>query len=377
MPGQVLKLIANRNYSSADDLARCNLVHRAPVIKHRAKELFEVIRKAREDFQTAKTTRSATLEQPGAPQTVSTASNGLESSVPPVATNSTPVPSMEDVWGDVAAKPTAKSSSLFGSTIASGSGANSKSSRPSVKGKSSGLFGKTISTSTSKKSKAESFDSVKQSIFDDLLPPVVSRPVTNIQEQEPAAVPQAKPDSSSSTWVVNGSKSQPIEIDHSSSSRSTLPTSMPEVHEPSPPKRMKRDEIVQVKKRSKKSKDTTTSSSIVATSSSDNVNLGTSMEIKKEKPSKKRAAGAEIPEFDYTKAPNLLDNPKSGIKDAGKKKRKEKKERKGKPLFTLIWLVWFGKDCELTFPSELTGADFGPAPKEKSNMRSGNKSGTF
>jgi hypothetical protein len=89
---------------------------------------------------------------------------------------------------------------------------------------------------------------------------------------------------------------------------------------------MKRDEIVQVKKRSRKPKDATSSSSI-ATPSSDAV--AASIEIKKEKSSKKRAAGADIPDFDYTKAPNLLDNPKSGIKDAGKKKRKEKKERKG------------------------------------------------
>lgn len=327
MPGQVLKLVANWNFSSADDLARCNLVHRAPVIKHRAKELYEVLQKAREDFQTARLAKRSAPAQSEASQTNPAADPQGGESVAPAATNSTPVPSMEDVWGDVVAKPAAKSSSLFGSTI--GSGSSSKGPRPAVKGKSSGLFGKTISSSASRKTKAYLFDDVKQSIFDDLLPPIVSRPTAVVPEQEPSTVPQSKVDSSSSTWVVNGSKAQPIEIDHSSSSRSSIPTEMPDVHEPSPPKRMKRDEIVQVKKRSRKPKDTITSSSSIATPSSDNANVGTSMEIKKEKSSKKRAAGAEIPEFDYTKAPNLLDNPKSGIKDAGKKKRKEKKERKG------------------------------------------------
>jgi len=49
----------------------------------------------------------------------------------------------------------------------------------------------------------------------------------------------------------------------------------------------------------------------------------------KGKDSKTKKRSAEIPEFDYSTAPNLLDNPRSGIKDQGKKKKKEKKQPKG------------------------------------------------
>lgn len=336
MPGQVLKLVSSRHYHSADDLARCNLAPRAPVIKHRATELFEVMRKAREDFQTARSAvqeaRLAAPTQAAEPQLSSTAGTSGSNRFEALAVSTpAPVPSMEDVWGDIVAKPAAKSS-LFGSTI-SGSSA-SKAPKFASKPKTSGLFGKTISgsNSNSKGPKMTSFDDVRNSIFNDFLPTVL--PGITSREPAPEPFPEAAIAASSSMWPSNGSAAGPIDIDQSSSSRSNIPTEMPEVHEPSPPKKLKRDEIVQVKKRSRKPKDTTSSSSAIATTSSDSVAPTT--ETKKEKSSKKRLAGADIPEFDYTKAPNLLDNPRSGIKDAGKKKRKEKKERKGTPSFSLL-----------------------------------------
>ena len=49
----------------------------------------------------------------------------------------------------------------------------------------------------------------------------------------------------------------------------------------------------------------------------------------KDKESKTKKRTAEIPTFDYSTAPNLLDNPRSGVKDQGRKKKKERKQPKG------------------------------------------------
>ena len=88
----------------------------------------------------------------------------------------------------------------------------------------------------------------------------------------------------------------------------------------------------------------------------------------KESRTKKRTA--EIPTFDYSTAPNLLDNPRSGVKDQGRKKKKERKQPKGESS------SFYGKESK-ELMIDFSGADFGPAPKEKSNMRAGNKSGQF
>jgi hypothetical protein len=55
------------------------------------------------------------------------------------------------------------------------------------------------------------------------------------------------------------------------------------------------------------------------------------------------------------------------VKDQGRKKKKERKQPKGE----------FHSCREKELMIDFSGADFGPAPKEKSNMRAGNKSGQF
>jgi exosome complex exonuclease RRP6 len=150
------------------------------------------------------------------------------------------------------------------------------------------------------------------------------------------------------------------------------------IDEPSPPKRPKTDTIVQVKKKhskssskSKPSSDRRSPSPINGqTDSPAKSTISTSSKPKEKKNPKKRTA--DVPDFDYSTAPNLLDNPRSGVKDQGKKKKKEKKERKG----MFLTIPSCPRRARLT-SLELKGADFGPAPKEKSNMRAGNKSGTF
>jgi len=49
----------------------------------------------------------------------------------------------------------------------------------------------------------------------------------------------------------------------------------------------------------------------------------------KDKESKIKKRTAQVPDFDYSTAPNLLDNPRSGVKDQGRKKKKERKQPKG------------------------------------------------
>ena len=49
----------------------------------------------------------------------------------------------------------------------------------------------------------------------------------------------------------------------------------------------------------------------------------------KDKESKTKKRTAQVPDFDYSTAPNLLDNPRSGVKDQGRKKKKERKQPKG------------------------------------------------
>jgi hypothetical protein len=135
--------------------------------------------------------------------------------------------------------------------------------------------------------------------------------------------------------------------------------------EPSPPKRLKTEEVVQVKKSSKSKSTSKASKSKQDVPRSSSPGRGTQGHKDKESKTKKRTA--EIPSFDYSTAPNLLDNPRSGVKDQGRKKKKERKQPKGE----------FFSCREKELMLDFSGADFGPAPKEKSNMRAGNKSGQF
>jgi hypothetical protein len=109
----------------------------------------------------------------------------------------------------------------------------------------------------------------------------------------------------------------------------TAPVVEPEsdLPEPSPPKRPKTEEVVQVKKSSKSRSTSKSSKSKQDVPRSSSPGRGTQVHKDKERKTKKRTA--EIPTFDYSTAPNLLDNPRSGVKDQGRKKKKERKQPKG------------------------------------------------
>lgn len=322
-------MLSTRQFASASQIESA-LPNRFPAAASRSKEIFEIITEARQSFRNASTAES----------TLGSSASGTD----PVASATATIPStrhiVDDVWADFTStsmpeKPITSAatpkSSLFGSTISSKSKPKSSSSsiaRP--KGKKSALFGSTISARSSKAA-SPSYEEVSSRIFQDLVPSKETLSKVAAAD-EPV---EAKP-----------TMPQPLAI--SSSHLQSIPSSdafdqtaisqeidSSELHEPSPPKRPKTEEIVQVKKSSKskpKSKSTVdqAESSISKRVETPGSNWGS---LKPTLKTKKRTA--DVPEFDYSTAPNLLDNPKSGIKDQDKKKKKkEKKERKG--LFFLV-----------------------------------------
>jgi hypothetical protein len=372
MPNDLIKSLAIRFFSTATQLQTALSV-RAPIAAARATEILKIISTARQAYRQAAQAAADT--------------GSIDASTPRPASDKVAIHTIfpistapkakivDDVWDNFAststtaspAKKPAASSSLFGSTIKSNNGKPTPtSSKVAVsKGKNSALFGKTIKSSA-RKATSPSFEDVTRQINLELAP--VPRPV---------AIPEIKPAGASVPIGTTAKETVPVSNGFSSIAPATTTTEQEkEVDDkPSPPKRPKTDQVVQVKKKNSKSKSTSKSAPQASTSESttDATATASSSSMPAEsKKSKKRTA--EVPEFDYTKAPNLLDNPRSGVKDQGKKKKtKEKKERKGTYLFYLITWAW-SNHADI---AELKGADFGPAPKEKSNMRAGNKSGTF
>jgi hypothetical protein len=359
MPPDQLKLVATRHFNNASQIETA-LQARAPVAASRAKEILETITKARKDYKNKSASFTAVTPTSSAPST-STSSEVI-----------TTVTNVDDVWADFTstapstesiAKPAPKpKSSLFGSTFSKKPSAPAPTaSRP--KGKSSGLFGSTISSKKTKET-SPTYEDIASRVLGDLIP--AKRPIIESAEasaeattQQPLAI-----SASSQSTIPPSLSGQPQSSSSGAAFDQTAPVAEPEsdLPEPSPPKRPKTEEVVQVKKsskpqhRSKPKQDRRRSSS-----------PSWGMKGHKDKESKTKERTAEVPTFDYSTAPNLLDNPRSGVKDQGRKKKKERKQPKGE----------FYSCREKELMVDFSGADFGPAPKEKSNMRAGNKSGQF
>lgn len=309
MPSHMLKLLSVR-YHTPNQIA--SLLKRAPAIADQADKIMELAQQARQDFKQAQVAASS--------ETIASPAATKSKNHPAPEPLSRPVPSMEDVWSDLTAGPAAQSS-LFGSTIR----VKSTSAKAVSKGRTSGLFGSTLRRDTLS---ASPFDEIKRDIHERLAP---APSVSVAKESEVIAPVSSAATADSRSEPISGSGTVPILVDDKTHSTSTA-SAAPVDKGPSPPKRAKRDEIVQVKKKSQKARPAQASSLKTASNapspSFETVN-GPSKEQKKAP--KKRLAAGSIPEFDYSKAPNLLDNPKSGLKDAGEKKKKKekKKERKG------------------------------------------------
>jgi hypothetical protein len=319
MPPDQLKLVATRHFNNASQVETALQV-RAPVAASRAKEILETIFKARKDYKNKSASFTASIPTSSAPAT----STSSEVITPVMVTN------VDDIWADFTStapstepfpKPAPKTkSSLFGSTFSKKKSTPAPvASRP--KGKSSGLFGSTISSKKQKET-SPTYDDVTSRIFRDLIP--AKRPIIETVE---STMPQPLTITASSQSTI-----PPPLAEQSQSSVSgaafdqTAPVVEPEsdLPEPSPPKRPKTEEVVQVKK-SSKSKHTLKPKQDRRRSSSPNWG----MKGPKDKDSKTKKRTAEVPTFDYSTAPNLLDNPRSGVKDQGRKKKKERKQPKG------------------------------------------------
>lgn len=397
-------------------------------------EIWGTIKKAREEFrleQQAKqrsspsppsSPKKARSPVPGETAKTSPKVNPLRPISPPPVRR--PIkPAVVDLWGDVtsveaaSAPPKRKEQSgLFGKSLATTpkTGSNSVVKQNPT----SALFGKTVKGK--KAVAATPFSKVKNEIFSEL------HGARSIETAAPVAEPSstvpdkaALPAVETVPFVSSSSRFSGLKPITASSSKSatrpapapgspgkkapdTLPPVMAPVAAPVTANKPKKDEIVQVKKKQKKreraksmaeldgegskkakSDDGVPSPIAAADKTAEQLKdakyisaTGTTSASKpKTKSSKgKKAAPADIPTFDYANEPNLLDNPKSGGRPEKPKKEKRKKkeggEKKGK------------SDCQYCRqqPADeivMTGADFGPAPKDKSGMRSGNRSGTF
>jgi len=317
MPPDQLKLVATRHFNNASQI-EVALQARAPVAASRAKEILETITQARKDYKNKSAGFTASIPTSSAPTT----SSSSEVITPVTVTN------VDDVWADFTStapstepipKPAPKSS-LFGSTFSKKTPTPAPSAtRP--KGKSSGLFGSTISSKKVKEA-SPTYEEITSRILGDLIP--AKRPIiesAEITKPQPLAI-----SASSQSTIPPPLSQQPKSINSGAAFDQTAPVVEPELDlpEPSPPKRPKTEEVVQVKK-SSKSKHTLKPKQDRRRSSSPSWG----MKGHKDKESKTKKRTAEIPTFDYSTAPNLLDNPRSGVKDQGRKKKKERKQPKG------------------------------------------------
>ena len=141
------------------------------------------------------------------------------------------------------------------------------------------------------------------------------------------------------------------------------------------PKKPK-DEIVAVKKKKQRKRDRAISAATASATGATGVSGAAELNSKKvkvepgdastaPKPKEKKAKKelGEIPVFDYTTAPNLLDNPDSASRgaDGEKKKRKKRKDKQKSD----------GPNGTIETPR------FGKTPRDLSQPKQGNKSGTF
>jgi hypothetical protein len=197
-------------------------------------------------------------------------------------------------------------SSLFGKTLTSRTVATTI---PTPPAGTSSLFGKTIIKSIPNVAEGSksNFHDVLKGINDSIAPVKAVPPPSPVAQPKKNTLPEVE----TVPFIPTAS-------------RSTLPSSPP-APPPKPLEKEKpRDAIVQVKKSKGKSKAAPPPTSV------NGVETETPAPAKKAKKTKStpKVAEGEIAEFDYSTAPNLLDNPHSGVEaDRGKKKSRNRKPK--------------------------------------------------
>lgn len=91
---------------------------------------------------------------------------------------------------------------------------------------------------------------------------------------------------------------------------------------------------------------------------------------KKEKKARANIEAKDIPEFDYSAVPNLLDNPKEATASRAKGKKKKEKSTPGASNELCLRLI-------ADHVVAITGSTFGKATQDKSQPKAGNLSKTF
>lgn len=305
----------------------------APLVESRVNELAEVIRKASQDYETSPGGKIVSAAQP-ATQKANTND--------PVVKRTNAADIRPDMWADlIATKPVKKVSTLFGE--AKGKKASSAVPSPA----SSSLFGRTLVKPTSSGAKTGSragspgFAAIQTTIHAGLQPQRVSaQGVTNpappkaetvVAVAEPETVefvPAAKRKNAGSTPATMTITTSP---DAPSSPGGTAPSSRttPLVNE---------EGIVAVKKNRKAKRAALQQArelSVAAAGSGEASSASTpassaaaATPTSSTKPKKAKVKPEQIPEFDYSAVPDLLDNPDAATRKVKKPKKKDQKKKK-------------------------------------------------
>lgn len=288
------------------------------------------------------------------------------------------------------------SSKLFGSTLRS----TKSSTASSVKGKSS-LFGDILPKTVKRKALANatekpSFADVRKDIISDISPPAQVI-VTSNDSEDAKKKPNELPAVETVPFVPSAlrtTNTAPSNTSSSSITKEIVETEDPELKpatsfdgnpetvlvKKSRKAKKREREALAVEASAPLSAENADNDHIVGNSAAETtaVDPSTSSEpsSKKQKKEKKKAKAKieakDIPVFDYSAEPNLLDNPN----EATASRKKEKKNRKDKPkpgeyygyCFAMFWLM---------APVAITGTTFCKATQDKSQPKAGNMSKTF
>ncbi|WWC86140.1 uncharacterized protein L201_001012 [Kwoniella dendrophila CBS 6074] len=403
MPQDILKTLALLRGTAPLLIRQAVNPTRAPIAAERIGEIGEVIKQAKTEWQVTQADNirkaeasagAAKAKQLGVIQKRQQQGPFVPIPIPDVWDAITvPIPAtIKDNTPSSSSKAKSiKTSGLFGSTIKSSTSTSNSasSSSPSVinstKFKSSSLFGQTLNNQSpagkgrkprqankrGDKELSPGFENVQNSIHSELEP---KKPEIDIGIPiKPEQVPYVPPTERNIVTTNNISNSSAV-AQHAS----TAPVSAPA---PVKVEKKKPEEgIVQVKKQRKPKRERGGSSSLPSTSGGVNgisggikkVKLDTppnetmteNQQVKPKKEKKKQIKTDEIPEFDYSSMPNLLDQPNSVSSSStlahGKDKKKKKKEKKSGGI------------------GAIEAPTFGArAARDLSQPKGGNKSGTF
>ncbi|KAK6905601.1 hypothetical protein I203_106431 [Kwoniella mangroviensis CBS 8507] len=402
MPQDILKNLALLRGTAPILIKQAINPDRAPIAAARLEEIGQIIKQAKAEWQANQLEESQ--KAAGLEEAARIKKQGIIQKQQQKMLESQPKP-IPDVWDAItvpgpsattsSSTKSSKNSGLFGSTIKSSSSSSTSTPSSSKVVNSSkltsSLFGSTIvqqgkgrkprNTNRKNKELSPGFENVQNSIHGELqstkqaVELLVPEQVPYVPPTERGANMNEKVNGNSSTTTISKTE------DKEDIATGAQPVPIP-VHS-------KKEEggIVQVKKSRKPKRERGASSSLPSTSGvgstngTENVIGGKKVKLdtttdtstpngngeqviksKKEKKTKKVIKPDEIPDFDYSSMPNILDQPDSAMGKEGKEKKKKRKDKKG------------GNGGIGAIEAPTFGAR---AARDMSQPKGGNKSGTF